>query len=136
MNLRLLYILFGLVLVSSDSSACFRKRKKAKAANQSIINDQSRTAQSFTFVSFISIGSGIDFKAFEGFEKGMKDFEKQNNCSLSFQVKTWGREGERDYCISSQQAECLKSYTQEIRKKYQGNERIFIEEVQQCKQRN
>lgn len=48
-------------------------------------------------VSFISIGSGIDYKATEQLSIFTKDFQHKHHVQLDVALKNWGREGETDY---------------------------------------
>ncbi|NUM50446.1 MAG: hypothetical protein HUU48_04955 [Flavobacteriales bacterium] len=52
------------------------------------------------FVSFYSIGEGINTEALEKFESFLSDFLKRNKLDNFGEEKIyWGREGEVDYCI-------------------------------------
>jgi hypothetical protein len=50
-------------------------------------------------VSFISIGAGIDRKAKQEYDQFIVDFDQKNNVKLNYEVTSWGREGEVDYCF-------------------------------------
>ncbi|MBU3661287.1 MAG: hypothetical protein FGM14_15560 [Flavobacteriales bacterium] len=50
-------------------------------------------------VSFISIGSGIEKTGIQKLESLISDFEQSNQLELFVSVKSWGKEGEKDYCI-------------------------------------
>lgn len=52
-------------------------------------------------VSFISKGSGTDWKSKQAFEQLIKQFEHNNHITIPFEKTRWGREGEVDYCIKS-----------------------------------
>lgn len=51
-------------------------------------------------VSFFSIGSGIDRKTRQDYDRFIKEFEQKNNVSILLDQATWGKEGEIDYCIN------------------------------------
>lgn len=50
-------------------------------------------------VSFFSRGSGIDFKIAREFDNYIKKFEAEHSENFVYEIVTWGREGEVDYCI-------------------------------------
>lgn len=94
--------------------------------------DKLRNGQALV-VSFISLASGIDAaaeKQFLGLLEGRKP------CGLMSEKTTWGREGERDYCLLSSDTECMKQFTAELRKTFSGNRRVLIKENATCKPKN
>lgn len=110
------------------------KRKKRKKKHTSSVTTKTNTTTSkpgTLVVSFISIGSGIDFASVPVFEKEMKAFNK--GCGLLYELKTWGREGERDYCIHSPSQKCLNDFATELRSTFNGNTRILIKENAVCR---
>ena len=68
-------------------------------------------------VSFISIGSGIDYKATEQLSVFTKDFQHKHHVQLDVAIKHWGREGEMDYTYT------LKKLSKKQRK-------LFIEKIE------
>lgn len=65
-----------------------------------LTNDAEKPKYPF-FVSFYSIGEGINTEALEKFESFLVDFLNRNNLDNIGEEKIfWGREGEVDYCIS------------------------------------
>ena len=91
------------------------------------------THSSTVVVSFISMASGIDTKMLPVFEKIFGDYNQSKNCRLDSTIKKWGREGERDYCITSSNATCLKKFTSELKSKFKDNKRILIIENATCR---
>jgi hypothetical protein len=85
-------------------------------------------------VSFISHAAGIDAKAFSEFESIIKKFKKQNGCTFNYVLKSWGREGERDYCVTSSYPECMNSFLVELNKRLKGNSRVLIQEKTFCRE--
>jgi hypothetical protein len=122
------------VVFQSDSFGCRKKkRKKAKESTTQTTNSESKSS-SILIVSFISTGSGIDFRTVPEFEKDLKSFNISNSCSVIYEIKNWGREGERDYCITSKDAKCLAAYTEHIKSAFKSNERILIKENGICRE--
>ncbi|MBK7762326.1 MAG: hypothetical protein IPI46_03005 [Bacteroidetes bacterium] len=117
------------LLFQLDGNCCKRKKKR-KAAQTTI---QSKPITQNLVVSFISFGSGIDYKSIPGFEQLIEGFNLKNGCKMSFTKKNWGREGEVDYCFTANSAECLQQFTDAIKSNYSKNERILIKENGKCK---
>jgi hypothetical protein len=82
-----------LMLIFSASTLFFCARKNTSV----IMNTMSKPAVSDSLykfkVSFISKGSGIDFKAVETLTK----YLSENN--IESKTKSWGREGEKDFYL-------------------------------------
>jgi hypothetical protein len=79
-------------------------------------------------ISFISIGTGIDYKAKDQLLLFVKEFEIENQIELSVSVKNWGREGEVDYVydlniLTKKQCMTFISRTKEM---FSGNDRVKI----------
>lgn len=67
---------------------------------EKVINNKSEVSQTNNIkVSFISIGSGIDKNGIKQLESLISQFESNNKVKLNIYIKSWGREGEKDYCI-------------------------------------
>jgi hypothetical protein len=65
----------------------------------SLINGQSipHNQKEKLVVSFISIGTGIDYKAKDRLLSFVEEFQLQHQVKLNVSIKSWGREGEVDY---------------------------------------
>lgn len=85
-------------------------------------------------VSFISKGGGIDGKSLKDFEQLVKDFNTANKSNISYTIKPWGREGEKDYCFEPGQGRNLEKLVSEIKKSLQGKELIRLKENAICRQ--
>lgn len=116
------------VLFQLDANCCKRKKKK-KAAQA----EQAKVNSSSLVVSFVSFGSGIDYKAIPGFEQQITDFNKKNNCQIEYTKFNWGREGEVDYCFTTNATECLEKLISSLQLNYSKNDRILIKQNAKCK---
>lgn len=133
--MKKLFILAILCSVLFQADARTKKKKRKKKHNSSVVTT-TNTASSkpgTLVVSFISMGAGIDFASIPVFEKELKDFNKANKCGLLYELKNWGREGERDYCIHSPVQKCLNDFAADLKSKFNGNERILIKENSVCR---
>ncbi len=118
-----------------------KKRKKVKTTTTvtktttvSSAVDTVKSKPGVLVVSFISTGSGIDFRAVPEFEGNLKKFNIDNHCNVIYEIKNWGREGERDYCITARDASCLKKYIAEIKTAFKENDKIIIKENSKCRE--
>ena len=129
--IKRIILLSGIIcfLFQTDAICCKRKKKK-KAATELAKN--STVNGNVLVVSFISFGSGIDFKSVPLFEKNLTEFNATNNCNITYEMKTWGREGERDYCFANAETKCLNKYIENVKSSFK-NERILIKENGKCK---
>lgn len=130
---KILILLFITVAVS-QVSACRLLKKKHKASGAEITataSDEKKTG--IVVVSFISFGAGIDFKALPEFEQFMKVYNTRSSCGFRYEVKNWGREGERDYCFTSNGQQCFTDFITSLKNKYKGNDRILIKENEPCR---
>jgi len=102
-------------------------------------NAQKSTGQETyrVIVSFGSMASGIDSKAFNEYQSFLTSFGKKVNKTITFDTVPWGREGERDYCFKlkeiskSEQKEFVKA----LRNLLGSNSLVYIDENTPCKHR-
>lgn len=83
-------------------------------------------------VSFVSIGEGIDWQT----EKKFLDLHQkmtQDGCELFLNKTAYGREGERDYCVSSANSDCMLTFRMAVEKLISGNRLVFINDDKPCK---
>lgn len=88
-------------------------------------------------VSFISIGAGTDKKAKQQYDKYIIEYEKKNKVNVNYEVISWGREGEIDYCfklteLDKKKQELFITETKEILK---GSSLVRYKENAPCRQR-
>jgi hypothetical protein len=106
--------------------------KQAHDSLKKDLMDQKRMTSALV-VSFISMSSGIDAKSAMQLETMIVEFNKKNNANLQYDKKMWGREGERDYCIFSPNADWVKQFTTSVKKAFDGNRLIFVKENTPCR---
>ena len=132
-----IFLLIICVSVFTQSNAfCKRKRKKKQKATSTQIAKESTIPSNFLVVSFISKASGIDRASVTILENEIKDFNTKNKtATLQFELRPWGREGERDYCIMAKNQDYLNKFASIIKSKFEGNTRIFVKENGVCKEK-
>ncbi len=83
-------------------------------------------------VSFISIGEGIDLDMEKRFLALHTRFVNEG-CELFLNKTMAGREGERDYCVSSANSDCMIRFRAEVEKLISGNRLVLINDDKPCK---
>ena len=85
-------------------------------------------------VSFFSIGSGIDGKVRQEYERYINEFQTTNNVTIVFDKTSWGKEGEIDYCIklTGLTKELQQEFIQSTKDKIKDSKRIRLYENTTC----
>ena len=150
-----LSLFFAFLLCVEPASANVQKRKKKKTvapkeqpstwvapspgvrdkasleAQKQDANKQKKASLPWA-VSFISIGEGIDLNA----EKKFLDLHQtflNEGCELFLSKTARGREGEREYCVSSANSDCMIRFRASVEKLMAGNRLVLIVDDQPCK---
>ena len=79
-------------------------------------------------VSFISIGTGIDYKAKDRLFSFVEEFQFQYKVELDISIKSWGREGEVDctYDIGKLTKKQCRVFVEKIEAMFTGNNLVKI----------
>lgn len=82
-------------------------------------------------VSFISKGQGIDLAAEEAFVKWLKEQPKHP----AYEVTSWGREGEKNYCLKLTELSTREQeiFVRDVRTQLTDKELVFVSEYAKCK---
>lgn len=119
----MLRYLYFLILATLVLHACSQKSQRTVTASQA------GTATYPLVISFISYGSGIDYKQLEKLDSLIKSFDK---CTLQVEKKSWGREGEIDYCFSAPNSNCLNQWKELLSKSLTIKDRVQMTENRKC----
>jgi hypothetical protein len=132
---KLLILTFLFCIIFQADGFCRKKKRKKAKTNTAVVQkkDSASFKSDVLLVSFISFGPGIDFRSIPVFENSLKQFNIDNQCNVKYEMKPWGREGERDYCITAADAKCLLNFARFITNNFKGNDRILIKEHAQCR---
>lgn len=133
--MKRILVLFFFTLVASQLTACRLVKKKHRprqTESQTAATDTEKKPGTVV-VSFISFGAGIDFKTLPDFEQFIKDYNTRSSCGFQYQVKNWGREGERDYCFAGNGKPCFNDFILSLKNRYKGNDRILVKENETCR---
>ncbi|CAG0974089.1 hypothetical protein FLAV_01400 [Flavobacteriales bacterium] len=87
------------------------------------------------FISFYSIGEGINTEALEKFESFLTDFLMKNKLNNIGEEKIyWGREGEIDYCISftNVNQSIISDFINQTKKLLSNYQHVTIKEENEC----
>ncbi len=91
--------------------------------------DDAKIEQKQTIVvSFISKGSGTNSALFTK----TKELLDQSKCEASYQVKPWGREGEKDICIETN-SKCYPELLQKLKTLIASDDKVQIKENGVCR---
>lgn len=116
----------------TDSEAEPKATESPKGANADKPDDKAtstgRLDKCYLKASFISMASGPDNKSIEKLKAEINAFQKAEKVELIYEIKPWGREGERDYCFSSlgltdSQRE---KWAIKVRKTFKGNDMVLV----------
>lgn len=81
-------------------------------------------------VSFISKGGGTDKSAIKKFIAFVEQYNLSSSNPITYEVKSWGREGEKDYCINTSN----KEFLEKLKKEMTGIELVRIKENAKCRE--
>lgn len=155
---NLLLLLMAGLLISTPTQAKKKKRKKAKkvmvasvstdsmqvvrspgSVNQARLDSikaaKMKLKKSFSsmVVSLTSHGAGIDLDAESKLNALILRYQTAHPNKVTSEVKRWGREGEKDYCLSSNEANLLLELATIIQTNFKSNTRVLIKENTPCR---
>lgn len=98
--------------------------------SQSTVSASEQTSLCRLNVSFISTGEGTDLEARKAFLDCVSAFEKKQKLKLVYEVVSWGREGEKDYCfrLSELNQAQQKEFIAECRKVLKNSNLVQLDE--------
>lgn len=79
-------------------------------------------------VSFISVGSGIDYKSENRFLDFINGFQQKYHKDTFYKISRWGKEGETDYifCMKKLSTQQKKELKDGLIKLFEGNSLVTI----------
>jgi hypothetical protein len=82
-------------------------------------------------VSFISTGSGVDYKAEDKFRDFITKFQQEHKTGMLYQMSHWGKEGETDYNfnISKLPSQLKQTLKEKITKMFEDNALVKIQDT-------
>ena len=88
-------------------------------------------------VSFYSIGEGIESAQVEKFEHFLSSFRQKSGKGIPSEKVSWGREGERDYCLnlSELSASDKTKFIQDVKEELKSAKLVHFSENSPCKQK-
>jgi len=94
-----------------------------KTSKTNTANDLKAIIEDSTQVSFISFGSGINYKAKLKLDSILA--LRNTGCNYSYALKPWGREGEVDYIIKGEKS-CIVKLNEIVTAKFKALENVKI----------
>ncbi len=152
------YLLLLLICTISFTADAKRKKRKKKKAKTTVIattvtGDSSKVAPlpktntpvqiikednkeiklAQLVVSFASMGAGIDAKAQQKFLEHIGWFNEKHHIELMFDKKSWGREGEIDYCFYGNNEILMPTLYKELKEILATGTKVFVKQNFPCK---
>ncbi len=130
------YLLYLLAVISIIS--CTNTKKIAEKNTTTTSQNTNMPETNYRLiVSFISIGSGTDKKAKQQYDQFISQYEQKYKIKLNYEITSWGREGEVDYCfklieLKEKQQELFITETKEILK---SSSLVRFKENTTCRQK-
>lgn len=125
------YSLFFILLISLEVFSCKSSQKNNEVKNQEqkkvsvspsvAVTVADTNSYRFT-VSFYSKGGGIDYKMKEKYLNFIKEFQQKKSLVLIYEITTWGKEGETDFCFK------LLELTSPEQEQFVVDSKIFLKE--------
>jgi hypothetical protein len=105
------------------------------AVNQQGVNSKINTESSRVFpekfkIRFISYGTGIDYRQKEILDSIIGHYTTV--CQIAYSKKSWGREGEIDYCFNQLDRDCEKIFYTDLINNMAFKERVLLEKGAGC----
>jgi hypothetical protein len=128
------------VMVSSVHSDSIQVVRAPGSANQTQLDSMKsakmKLKKSFSYmvVSLTSHGAGIDLDAESKLNALILRYQTSHPNKVTSEIKTWGREGDKDYCLSSNEANLLQELTTIIQSNFKSNTRVLIKENTPCRE--
>jgi hypothetical protein len=88
---------------NEDSDSISKKTINPPDENLKSKTSKNTTAPNKSFdliITFSSRGEGINGDARKSLDEYIKHFESNKNVQINYHMKSWGREGETDYCFN------------------------------------
>ncbi|MFN5629644.1 MAG: hypothetical protein ACK48W_10200 [Bacteroidota bacterium] len=124
------------VLILSGLGSCKTKANSAKLKNNST---ETKPSDSYSLViTFFSIGAGVDYKTKKLFDEWTINFEQKIGKKVNIESYPWGREGEVDLCISTDNLSAIqkKEFISEAKKILSNSKLVRLEENVNCKRKS
>ena len=122
---KLIFIVF--ITAANIFSSCNRKNAETI---RSKTTETAAATEGILVVSFISKGSGTDKKAINKLKTFLEQYNAAAQKPVAYEVKSWGREGEKDYCINTSN----KAFIEKVKQELKGFELVRIKENSVCRQ--
>jgi hypothetical protein len=123
-------IKISLLLMSLALLGC-----KAKQPTSTHVTDKAESSTSLTktlTIEFYSKGGGINHTAFSSLKALLGKQIEGVSCEFENKLVNYGREGERQYCMTFHDAKCYSAVLNLVNHKMEGKENVRIVENGTC----
>ena len=105
----------------------------AYAQKQVQHNTKTTVVKAALSISFYSIGTGINHKAYSAVLAAVAAHNKKYRTNIKYTETSWGREGERDLCFPPQKAKNFPLFMTQMKKKCAGYKQVKVATNAPCK---
>lgn len=118
------------MLAMAVIASCSNARSGIEKHNSEAENGRYRLT-----VSFISIGSGIDREAKNRLDSFIREYSQRVGVEILTESRTWGREGEIDYCLALKEltAEQQSVFVLKAKEILANSTRVKVDENASCR---
>lgn len=135
---KLVFVWVMIIIFTSCQNTKNIKNKQNNTSSTVINSGNNINSEEFKyplFISFYSIGEGINVDALIKFESFLNEFLQKNHLeSIGEEKFNWGREGEIDYCISFKNINQLTivEFINQTKTLLSGKQNVIIKEQAEC----
>jgi ABC-type glycerol-3-phosphate transport system substrate-binding protein len=124
------------ILIQFGLGSC--KTKAHSSKSKDTLKETIPTDSYSLVITFFSIGTGVDYKTKKLFDEWTVNFEQKIGKKVQIESYPWGREGEVDLCISTDNlsADQKKEFINESKKLVSNSKLVRLEENVKCKRKS
>ena len=87
-------------------------------------------------LSFYSIGSGKNGRAYTKFNSFIREFNSKNSPKIQYDIIDWGKEGEKDVCFHPNGNANFGEFIKQIKVLLKNEPLVDIKEHEECRKRD
>ncbi|MDB5282427.1 MAG: hypothetical protein JWO06_1502 [Bacteroidota bacterium] len=86
-------------------------------------------------ISFYSIGSGKNGRAYTKFNSFIREFNSKNSPRIQYDIIDWGKEGEKDVCFHPNGNANFTEFIKQITELLKNEPMVTVKEHEECRKR-
>ena len=120
-------IIVLLMLIASFSTAQTTAATHPKTSKKTVKKPIKKTVLHDTItVSFFSLGSGIDAKAYKNLIQSIATYDAINGTKTVYSIEKRGKEGEKKVIIHPQNTKPFTAFVEDLRVRFKDNKRVEV----------